>query len=100
MQAGYLLAWRQWLPCRQPVTARGALLQRLSGVRPFNFLQQAERHFQAIFTGDKRPEEAVLVIAFGDEAGLKPGLIARISAATGLALIRSEHGFTQRAAGA
>ena len=67
---------------------------------PFNFLQQAERHFQAIFTGDKRPEEAVLVIAFGDEAGLKPGLIARISAATGLALIRSEHGFTQRAAGA
>lgn len=67
---------------------------------PFDFLQQAERHFQAIFTGDKRPEEAVLVIAFGDEAGLKPGLIARISAATGLALIRSEHGFAQRAAGA
>ena len=69
LQAGYLPAWRQWLPCRQPVTARGAIVQRLSGVRQLNFLQQAERHFHVIFTDDKRPEDAALVIAFGDEAG-------------------------------
>ena len=69
LQAGYPPARRQWLPCRQPVTARGAIFRRLSGVRQLNLLQQAERHFHVIFTDDKRPEDAALVIAFRDEAG-------------------------------